>query len=104
MRVGRPFRLPGPEYLTLLRLYLRSSNRTGGSPASGSPTRSCFGPQRKAKHAAGQVRQPPQLVELHVGVLLTSACSVLMLASQPPAEPPAGVLLHRLPGCRDVAQ
>jgi hypothetical protein len=38
MHVCRSFRLPVPEYPSMLVSTPRSSNRTCGSPASGSPT------------------------------------------------------------------
>src|SRR3990167_466608 len=81
----------------------RSSNRTGGSPASGSPTRlPCFRPQRFATDRLGQFQQAVLLVQPQIGrVLRTPPLAVFPV--QPLAEPTAGVLLHNLPSSRDVA-
>ncbi len=39
----------------------------------------------------------------HAIVKDSKTFALSMLASQPPAEPATGVLLHHLPGCRDIA-
>lgn len=59
-------------------------------------------PQRLAADRADQILQAVLLVQSKIGRARTPLPSVL--SPQPPAEPAAGVLLHRLPGSRDVAQ
>src|SRR5947209_12280622 len=83
----------------------RSSNRTGGITASGSPTRllACGRPQRVTADGMDQVDQTILLVESEVRVAL-NATPLAVLTPQPPTKPSAGVLLHHLPGPRDITQ
>src|SRR5665213_2407153 len=87
----------------------RSSNRTGGFPASGSRTRmiwsnnSCFRPREVARSP----RQPYQtegLVQVLVRVLRGTRTGLLALLTQPPAKPSRGVGIHGAIGFADRSQ
>src|SRR5436190_7726654 len=61
-------------------------------------------PQRETADSPDQFDQTKPFMELHVRVTLAVTRRFSMFPPQPPAEPSAGVLLHHLPGCRDVAE
>ena len=72
----------------------RSSNRTCRFPASGSRTRSCLRP-RKARRTHRKAGEPVLLPEPLVRESHVSPGPHLMLATEPLAQPPGGVLVNR---------
>ena len=60
-------------------------------------------PQRDTSHRLDQLHQTVFLVQLEIRIA-ADATRLTVLATQPPAEPSAGVLLHHLPGSRDVTE
>src|SRR5471030_1609918 len=71
----------------------RSSNRTGGFPASGSRRRSCHGP-REAGLTHAEVDQPQLLMQVLIGEPGGCPSWHLVLLAQPLTQPGAHMLFH----------
>ena len=102
MRVAGPFGCQCQNIQPCSVSTSRSSNRTGGSPASGSPTRlPCIRPRSVAADRPVECQSVVVFVQTQIGRILRAAPRV-GLPLQPPAEPTAGVLLHDLPGAGPI--
>src|SRR6478736_3967298 len=85
--------------------FLPPARRTGQAdlPHPALRPELCLRPQRAATDTSLQFHQAQPFVKIPGWVGRTFATLISMFPLQPPAEPSAGVLLHRLPGCQDVA-
>ena len=79
----------------------RSSNRTGGFPASGSRRRRHVSAHERPALPRAEVNQTQLLVQVLAGEQGLHPGVHLVLMGQPPTQPPAGVLFHRPVGPAD---
>ena len=82
----------------------RSSNRTGGFPASGSRRRSHAFAHGKLAVRVGKQTRPKRFVQVLIGELGCCPALQFVLGTQPLTQPVAGVLVHRPIGLADRTQ